>query len=395
MKKIIYKISLILLIITLIYITNVYATDSMAGINCVTSIEEGKDFDVSLIIPETNAFGIQADITVKFNDGTSKTERIIFMGEYGDKKVTFNAKVSGNATVTASNIIITDENTNVLENGKTKVHNMTITPKKVETPPTPPTQPTPPTETGNTSNNTPNNVVTNNNTGDNTSKEPEFTNVNETVYTTTRCNIRKSYSTQSEKIATIEKGVKLTRKGVGDNGWSKVEYKGQIVYLYTEYLTTTEPKEPEVVFKDTNEKLYAKQNCNLRKSWSTDSEKAGYLVKGQEVERTGYADNGWSRINHNGQIVYVASRLLVVEKPEDEEEKTNTQNLANLNNTVTNEIVEEPTHPTEEEMLNQIKEEIGVLPEVGNNIANIIYAVITLLAIIGVFTGIYYFKKIR
>ena len=52
------------------------------------------------------------------------------MGEYGDKSVTFNAKVAGKATVTAKNIIITDENTNVLEQGKTKVHSMTVTEKK-------------------------------------------------------------------------------------------------------------------------------------------------------------------------------------------------------------------------------------------------------------------------
>ena len=44
---------------------------------------------------------------------------------------------------------------------------------------------------------------------------------------------------------------------------------------------------------------------------------------------------------------------------------------------------------------NQIKEEIGVLPEVGNNIANVIYIILTILAIIGVLTGVYYIKKIN
>ena len=62
---------------------------------------------------------------------------------------------------------------------------------------------------------------------------------------------------------------------------------------------------------------------------------------------------------------------------------------------VNNEIIEESTELTEEEKLNQIKEEIGVLPEVGNNIANVIYIILTILAIIGVLTGVYYIKKIR
>ena len=66
----------------------------------------------------------------------------------------------------------------------------------------------------------------------------------------------------------------------------------------------------------------AKQNCNIRASWSVDSEKVGYLVKGQSVERTGYADNGWSRILYNGKTVYIASRLLSVDKPEEEEKNT-------------------------------------------------------------------------
>ena len=408
MKKIIYQISLILFVIIMaldsVLITNVYAADSMAGINCVTSVEKGKDFTVSLIIPEANAFGIQADINVKFSDGTSETKTIIFMGEYGDKSVTFNAKVAGKTTVTAKNIIITDENTNVLEQGKTKNHELTIIEKNVEKPATPSvntnnttinnivnnitntstTQTTPPATT------TTNTTTTNNTTNNQTIAEPKFKEVNETVYTTEQCNIRKSYSTSSEKIATVNKGTELIRKGIGDNDWSKVEYKGKEVYIYSKYLTTKAPVEEEVIFKDTNENLYAKQNCNLRKSWSTESDKVGYLLKGDSVVRTGYADNGWSRINYNGQTVYVASRLLVVEKPENEEKnEINNENIIDTN-IVENEPVQELT---EEQKLNIIKEEVGVLPEVGNNIANVMYLTITILAIVGVIAAICYIKK--
>ena len=214
--------------------------------------------------------------------------------------------------------------------------------------------------------------------------------------------MRESYSANSNKIATVEAETKLTRKGVGDNGWSKCEYNGKTVYVSTQYLTTTAPekedeKEPEEVkFKDTKENLYANQSCNLRASWSADSEKVGYLTKGQEVERTGYADNGWSRILYNGKTVYVASRLLSVEKPEEDEVENTVENeVANetiVDSTIINEEVEKLT---EEEMLNIIAEEVGVLPEVGTNAANVAYVVVTFMVICGLACGIIYIKKIK
>lgn len=123
------------------------------------------------------------------------------------------------------------------------------------------------------------------------------------------------------------------------------------------------------------------QDCNLRKSWSTDSDIVGYLKTGQEVTRTGIADNGWSRINNNGQVMYVASRLITAEKPEEEPEE---------------ELPEEPennTEKTEEEILAEIKEEVGILPEVGNNVAIIMYLSTLIIALSGISVGIYYIKK--
>ena len=169
------------------------------------------------------------------------------------------------------------------------------------------------------------------------------------------------------------------------------------MYISSQYLTTTAPEDDEkketeeVSFKDTKETLYAKQSCNLRASWSTDSEKVGYLLKGQEVERTGYSENGWSRILYEGKTVYVASRLLVVEKPEDDEEENKVENETVIDSTLINENVA----VSKEEMLNIIKEEVGVLPEVGTNAANVAYMIVTLIAISGVAAGIVYTKKIK
>ena len=444
MKKVISQISLILLIITIgilsVFATNIYAADSVAGINCPASVKVGENFTVSLILP-SGAYGADAKVTVTYSDGTTASKTLTYMSGMADfpNSVTFSAKVAGTTKISVTSINIGNSEGGYIEQGGTKSGSLTIvgdttsnnsgsgtgsntgsgsnsgTGSNTGSGSNSSTGSGTGTGTGtgtNSGSNTGSNTgtgsttgnngstSTDNNSGTTTSKEPKFTDVNETVYTTQKCNVRKSYSTDSEKIATVEKDTKFTRKAIGDNGWSKVEYNGQTAYVYSEYLTKTEPEEEEeVVFKDTHENLYAKQNCNLRASWSTDSEKVGYLTKGQAVERTGYADNGWSRIIYNGKTVYVASRLLVVEKPEeDEEENTVANNTVNniVNNSVRNEnIVDDPTQMSEEDRLKELEEDVGVLPEVGTNIANIVYAVVTFIAIAGVIASIIYVKKVR
>lgn len=358
MRKIIFQISIILLIMTIgmisVFINKVNA-DSMAGLSCPSSVEVGKDFSVALILP-SNAYSAQANITIKYSNGATSTRNLVYLNGMGDfpNTVTFTAKADGNATVTASNIVISDSNANTLESNGSKSASINITSNI-------PAQ-------GNSSSSANNN---------NNSAEVKFSDVNETVYTTDRCNVRKSYSTNSDKITTLEKGTSLKRTGVASNGWSRVSYNGGTAYISSQYLTTTQV---EIKFKDVNETLYAIQDCNLRKSWSTDSDIVGYLKTGQEVTRTGIADNGWSRINNNGQVVYVASRLLTNEKPEEKPEEELPEETENL-------------EKTEEEILAEIKEDVGILPEVGNNLAIIMYMFTLIIALCGVSVGIYYVKK--
>lgn len=378
MKKIISQVSLILLIMcigmTSVFITNVNA-DSVAGLNSPSSAKVGSDFKVALILP-SNAYSAQATITVKFSDGTSTSKNLVYMNGMNDfpNYVSINAKVAGNATVSATGIVISDSSGNTIESGGSKSQTMSIISDT--------TSNSGGENSGGSSSSNNSSSSTNNgssSSSNNTTNTVNFSDVNETVYTTERCNVRKSYSTSSEKITTLSKGVSLKRTGVSSSGWSRVEYNGSICYISSKYLTTTKPVEEEIQFKDVEEKLYAKQNCNLRKSWSTDSDKVGYLTEGEEVTRTGIADNGWSRINYNGQVVYCASKLLTTEKIEETDENVD----QNENSEKT------------EEILAEIKEEIGVLPEVGNNIATIIYIIITSVTIIGILAGIYYIRRTK
>lgn len=372
MKKILFQLTFILFIFIIgtasCFITNVNAS-SIAGLNCPSSVNVGSNFTVALIIP-SNAYSAQATIKITFSDGTSSSKNLVYMSGMSDfpNSVSFTASKEGTARVEATGIVISDSSGNAIENGGSKSGSVNIVGAS----------------TGGSSSN--NNSSDNNNNSNNTSNNSNnnsqvtFSSVNETVYTTATVNVRKSYSTSSDIVGSAIKGTQLKRTGIGSNGWSRVEYNGTTAYILGQYLST-EVQEPDPVeFKDTNEKLYATQNCNLRASWSTSSEKVGYLTEGQEVTRTGYADNGWSRIDYNGQTVYVASRLLTTESPDEVQNEENNENVV------------ENTNQTNEELLANIQAEVGVLPEVGRNISKYIYVIIVISAVIMLFGSMYYIK---
>ena len=384
MKKIIFQISLILLIISIgmcsVFITK--ASASQATITITSNVKVGEKYTVTVNIP-SNAVAYQGKIVIKYGDGSTDSSGMLanitgITGDYshpGNMSATFTAKGAGIASVSVEDCAISDKNGQTISGPNGITFNVDPSTPAATTPSTPTS--TPSDDSGSTS------TPSTNNNANNTTPQVTFTDVNETVYLKENCNVRKSYSTDSEKITKLEKGASLKRTGVGSNGWSRVEYNGTTAYISSQFLTTTEVK---VEFKDVEETIYATQDCNLRKSWSTSSEKVGYLTEGQEVTRTGVADNGWSRINYNGQVVYVASRLLTTDLPEENEET----------NQVENEVVEddtEETELTEEEILAGIQEEVGVLPEVGTNIAPIMYIIITMISIAIISAGIYYIKK--
>ncbi len=386
MRKKILSQSMLILLIMIIGIFSCIpdAHASQASFSCSSSVTVGEKIKVTLNLP-ANHDG-QCTVNIKYSDGTTDSKDITYVKGMTDESVrtvSFDAKVVGTATVSSNNIFINDNTGKTVESNGSLSVNIDIKekvqeqPKPVDPAPTNPTTPTTPSTNTNTT------------TPTTTTNEVKFTDVNETVYTTDRVNLRKSYSTSSEKITTLAKDTKLTRTGVASNGWSRVTYNGQTGYIYTQYLTKEETqqseedkKEKEVKITDVNETMYANQNCNLRKSWTTSSDKVGYLTKGQEITRTGVTDNGWSRIKYKNQDIYVATRLLVAEKPEDDEPEEKPD-----------ENTEEPEVPVEKTELEILQEEIGVLPEVGNNIATTIYVFVAVISLVSSFAGLYYINK--
>lgn len=220
MNKKILKINLclIMLFIFISCTAQVFAAGSFSLSKSSSSITEGKKD--SFTINGSNATG-RVDITSS-NTSVATVSSSSQWLENNSTTVTITAKKAGTAKITVSGTIA-DKDGN--EATVTKTISVTVKAKSTSS---------------STNNNSNSNSTSNSGS---TKKEPKFTSVNQTMYTTGEVNIRKSYSTSSAIIKTVEKGTKITRVGIGDNGWSKITYNGQTAYISSSLLTKTKPAE--------------------------------------------------------------------------------------------------------------------------------------------------------
>lgn len=331
MKKTVSQILFILLIITIgmssVFISEVKA-DSKAGLS-VSSATVGGTINVSLSLP-ADVVGAQATIKITYSDGSSNSKELVYLnygGVTSENLVTFPASVAGNATISATNIVLSGS-TGTIENGGSKSQTITIKSNTPDPTPAPTPIPTP---------------------------EP-------------------TQNPTSAPTATPKATPTSTPKAT----------------------PTPTPTAKNPSFKDVKETVYATSGINVRSSCSSKSNdnKIGGLTKGQSVTRTGTSDE-WSRILFNGKEAYVATKYLTTQKPEEDENETS-------ENEVETEEVEDNTNAeesnsneiTEEEKINKVKEEIGVLPEVGNNIADKMFVIVTLITLGGIiYVGIIRWKR--
>lgn len=159
-----------------------------------------------------------------------------------------------------------------------------------------------------------------------------FREVRETITAKNATNLRNmpSQGEESKVVVTLKNGQTATRIGISNTGWSKVDYKGEIYYAVSSYLTTdlstpTPAPTPapvddgiKTVFTTCEEMVSPKIEVNLRKLPSVTNPEAVVVVKlpyGAVVKRTGInTDVGWSRVEYEGQVLYcVSSYVYVVE----------------------------------------------------------------------------------
>ncbi len=69
-------------------------------------------------------------------------------------------------------------------------------------------------------------------------------------------------------------------------------------------------------FTETNDKVYViSDKLNIRASASADAEILASVDMDTELSRLGYLDNGWSKIEYNGEEAYVSTKYITTEKP--------------------------------------------------------------------------------
>ena len=76
---------------------------------------------------------------------------------------------------------------------------------------------------------------------------------------------------------------------------------------------TQETEQPESAVTQTNDTVVAKETVNVRSSDSENADKLGKLDGGTKVKRYETRENGWSKIDYNGQEAFVKSEFLQVD----------------------------------------------------------------------------------
>ncbi|MCI8275744.1 MAG: hypothetical protein HFI66_09085 [Lachnospiraceae bacterium] len=144
-----------------------------------------------------------------------------------------------------------------------------------------------------------------------------FQAVDEQVTAKIETNLRRVPSTEKDEdvVAKIYNGDWIKRTGIGHNGWSRVEYEGQVLYAVTSYLSVDGSSSSAPTYQEASDSVTAKEEVYLRSvpDSSSDENVVATLSHGEFVSRTGIGSNGWSRLDYNGTEVYAVTSLLTTE----------------------------------------------------------------------------------
>lgn len=149
-----------------------------------------------------------------------------------------------------------------------------------------------------------------------------------TVYkTTTKTNLRKKASVNSDIIKTLSKGTKVTK--ISTKGkWLKVSYKGKTGYIRKMYLkkvsssSSSSDKSSSSSSSDKSKstsassgptegkKLVLKDTVNVRKKPSTSVKRINLAYKGDKILVIKNRDDGWTKIQYHHKKGYVKTEFL-------------------------------------------------------------------------------------
>ena len=166
---------------------------------------------------------------------------------------------------------------------------------------------------------------------DNTSSGVEAAS-GEGICNTTALNVRKEASTNSQVLGLIYQNAKVTITGKSGD-WYQVQttVNGKSVtgFVHKDYIkmndsNTSDTNTPEVT--EVDETVWATAAVNVRKSFNTSSGIIATLRINASVKRTGVLNNGWSRVEYNGQTAYIHSDYLTTTDPNPDDSDSSDNN---------------------------------------------------------------------
>ncbi|MDD2957378.1 MAG: SH3 domain-containing protein [Lachnospiraceae bacterium] len=128
-----------------------------------------------------------------------------------------------------------------------------------------------------------------------------ITPLTQTVYVTSDVNVRASGDISAVILGGLNAGSGVLETGYTSDGWTQIQYNGAAGYVWSDYVTTTEP----VLTKTGTGTMYAQADVNVRTGYSSEGGILGTLSKGTSIEITGTTSNGWIRVKYNGGTGYV------------------------------------------------------------------------------------------
>ena len=158
-------------------------------------------------------------------------------------------------------------------------------------------------------------------------QEAMATQVNETVRTTSKVNVRASDSENADRLGQVDLGTTLTRYETRENGWSKIDYNGQEGFIKSEYLEVagtnetadaggqTQPEEPaQTDNAAVSGKVTASSSVRVRSTTNDSSSDniLGTLYPGESCDLIMEQADGWCRVKYNGETGYVKTEFVEI-----------------------------------------------------------------------------------
>ena len=151
----------------------------------------------------------------------------------------------------------------------------------------------------------------------------------EVVYATQSVNIRMEPTVNSRSDGKLKTGESCERIATSSDGWSAVIIREDLRYIASKYLTTKAPEGgaaatdlSKVTESAAGDVVYTNHWVRLRQGPGADTANLGTIPEGTKLQRIAICSNGWSKVNFNGTVGYVAGGYLSTTPPEAKPDNT-------------------------------------------------------------------------